>query len=188
MNNTNPKRQAGAILLISLIILLVMTIVGIAAMSSVTLEGKMANNARNHKIAFQAAESALRVGEAKVQAFPEPPVPKDSGCNTACGDVWTEDGFYTNQGSYTADQSWLNVPGPGVKFVTDEEKLPEVDDNAKPLYAIEYVGVHRNIMTLGHQQDVAENEAKIHYRIIARGYGSDIRARAHLMSDYSRRY
>ncbi len=53
------KQQHGSVLIISLLILLVMTIIGISAMSSSTMEEKMAANDRNQKAIFQNAESAL---------------------------------------------------------------------------------------------------------------------------------
>lgn len=57
-------QQRGSVLIVSMLILLVMTLLGITAMSTTTLEEKMAGNVRDHNIAFQAAEAALRDGEA----------------------------------------------------------------------------------------------------------------------------
>ena len=57
-------QQRGSVLVVSLLILLVMTLLGITAMSTTTLEEKMAGNLRDKSIAFQAAEAALRDGEA----------------------------------------------------------------------------------------------------------------------------
>lgn len=51
--------QSGAVLIISLIMLLVMTIIGVTAMRSSTLEEKMAANTMNYNITFHAAESAI---------------------------------------------------------------------------------------------------------------------------------
>lgn len=56
--------QRGAVLAMSLLILLVMTIIGVASMGSTTLQERMANNNQQRQIAFQAAEAALRAGEA----------------------------------------------------------------------------------------------------------------------------
>ncbi len=53
-------RQQGAILVVSLLMLLVMTLLGITAVSTTTLEEKMASNNRQRQLAFQAASSALR--------------------------------------------------------------------------------------------------------------------------------
>ncbi len=185
MYNPNANSQAGAILFISLIILLVMTIIGIAAMSSVTLEGKMANNARNQKIAFQSAESALRAGETWLQRYTAMPEPKDKDCPQDCGHIWVRDGFFDFKNSYTNNESWSAVSGrPRIR--DDAIKLPEA--GAVPRYAIEYVDFFRDPMALGQQQDVSANVTKLHYRIIARGIGGDTRARTHLMSAYARRF
>lgn len=61
-----PKKQAGAVLIISLIILLVITLMGLAGMQTTSLQEKMASNMRDQNIAFQAAESVLRDAEADI--------------------------------------------------------------------------------------------------------------------------
>ncbi len=65
--NINPNRQKGAVLAVSLIILLVMTIIGLQGMSSTTLEERMSRNYRDSQLSFQAAETALRDAETYVQ-------------------------------------------------------------------------------------------------------------------------
>lgn len=57
--NSNLPRQQGAVLVVSLIILVVMTLIGIASMSTSLMQEKMASNAQNTNITFQAAESAI---------------------------------------------------------------------------------------------------------------------------------
>ena len=57
------SQQRGAVLLISLIMLLLLTIIGTAAMRDTNLQERMAGNMRDHHIAFQAAEAALRFAE-----------------------------------------------------------------------------------------------------------------------------
>lgn len=60
----NHKRdQRGSALIISLIILIVMTVLGLTAMSGSGLQEKMAGNSRDINLALQAAEAALRDGE-----------------------------------------------------------------------------------------------------------------------------
>lgn len=58
------SRQRGAVLLVSLMILLIMTVLGIAGMSGTTMEEKMAANNQQQQQAFQASETALRDAEA----------------------------------------------------------------------------------------------------------------------------
>jgi type IV pilus assembly protein PilX len=59
-SQTPLRRQRGAVLIVSLLILLVMTIIGITAMQSTTLQERMAGNARDRNLALQAAESGLK--------------------------------------------------------------------------------------------------------------------------------
>ena len=56
--------QSGAVLIVGLILLLLLTLIGVTSSQVTSLEEKMAGNNRNINIAFQAAESALRAGEA----------------------------------------------------------------------------------------------------------------------------
>jgi type IV pilus assembly protein PilX len=58
------SRQSGAVLIISLIVLLLLTLIGVSSVQTTSLEEKMAGNLRDKNIAFQAAEAALRQGEA----------------------------------------------------------------------------------------------------------------------------
>ena len=74
-----PRRQHGAVLIISLLLLLVMTLIGITAMQSSTLEEKMAGNMHNRNVALQAAEAALRVAEADIEAMVSTAAFDDSG-------------------------------------------------------------------------------------------------------------
>jgi len=59
------KHQGGAALMFSLIFLLLLTIIGLTAMQSSTLQERMAGNTRDTNLAFQAAELGLRAGETR---------------------------------------------------------------------------------------------------------------------------
>ncbi|WP_231882342.1 PilX N-terminal domain-containing pilus assembly protein, partial [Oleiphilus sp. HI0061] len=58
-SSLNLARQKGAVLVVSLIILLLMTLIGVASMSSSIMQEKMASNAQNNNATFQAAENAV---------------------------------------------------------------------------------------------------------------------------------
>lgn len=62
----NANKQSGAVLVVGLIMVLLMTIVGLAAIRGSGLQEIMAGNMRERNMAFQAAEAGLRVGEAVV--------------------------------------------------------------------------------------------------------------------------
>lgn len=53
------SQQRGAVLVVSLIVLLLLTILAITASNTATLQERMASNAQEANVAFQAAESGL---------------------------------------------------------------------------------------------------------------------------------
>lgn len=57
------SRQQGVVLVVALILLLILTLLGLASVQSTSLQEKMAGNQRQHQLAFEAAEAALRQGE-----------------------------------------------------------------------------------------------------------------------------
>lgn len=59
--NRIVNRQSGAVLVIGLIVLLVVTLLGVAGMNSSLMQERMAANAQNANRTFQAAESSVGV-------------------------------------------------------------------------------------------------------------------------------
>jgi len=81
------RRQRGAALVVALIMLLVMTVLGIAAMQVTRMEERMAGNSRDVNLAFQAAEAGLRDAEKRIFVGPKP-MPT---CSAAPCTVWDKD-------------------------------------------------------------------------------------------------
>jgi len=61
--NKSSQQQKGAVLIVGLIMLFVMTLISISSMSGSVLEERMSSNFKDRQTAFQAAEAALRQGE-----------------------------------------------------------------------------------------------------------------------------
>ena len=61
--------QHGMVLIMGMIFMLVLTLIVVSSMRTTLLEERMAGNARDNDLAFQAAEAALRAGERIVTAF-----------------------------------------------------------------------------------------------------------------------
>ena len=59
-----PHPERGVVLLVALVMLLLVTVLGLASVRMLTLEERMAANSLDRNLAFQAAETALREGEA----------------------------------------------------------------------------------------------------------------------------
>jgi len=77
--NINVKKQSGAILVVGLVLLLVLTVLGISTMSTASLELNMAGNDQFAENAFQLAESGIDVTIANVAAGVGVPPPLNPG-------------------------------------------------------------------------------------------------------------
>lgn len=62
------KSQSGAVLVVGLVLLLILTVIGLASIRGTDLQERMAGNMRDRNIAFQSAEAALRRGESVLNA------------------------------------------------------------------------------------------------------------------------
>ncbi|MBU6478843.1 MAG: pilus assembly protein, partial [Xanthomonadaceae bacterium] len=71
-NHPTPPRRAqrGVALIVALILLIVITLVGLAAIGTTILQNKMTANQYDRQIAFQSAEAALRVAAALIPNNP----------------------------------------------------------------------------------------------------------------------
>lgn len=59
MNTADIKKQSGAVLVMALVMLAVLTLIGVASMDSSSLQLKVASNIQEHEVAFQAAQAAI---------------------------------------------------------------------------------------------------------------------------------
>ena len=73
------RTQSGVALIVSLMLLIVITLLGISGMRTTTLEEKMAGNMRDMQLAFNAAETALREGEEILRQPTLPPFNDTNG-------------------------------------------------------------------------------------------------------------
>ena len=71
------QKQTGAVLIMGLVLLMALTIVGVAMIGNNTLEQRMAGNAYDSSLAFNAAETASRDIESRI--FPLTIAPTTSG-------------------------------------------------------------------------------------------------------------
>jgi type IV pilus assembly protein PilX len=131
---TNLER--GFILISALIFMIVLTIVGVAVVTSTTSEEKMARNFRDRDIAFAAAEAALRDAELRLTgAWKWPYQPENitnfnASCNSGlCDSVLSQVGggpvdqvdFYV-AGLATSSQIGAITGSPVVQGLTDQPR------------------------------------------------------------------
>ena len=139
-HTTRINKQTGSILIISLIILVAMTLIGITAMRTSVMEEKMAGNMRNKELAFQAAEATLRAAEQNIQ---------DNIISTASFDTDGSDGLYnfsTANDSTRNDRVWETI----TDWYSDNETLEytafSTDYNLEkaPRYVIQHLATTGN--------------------------------------------
>lgn len=70
-------RQRGAVLIVALLFLVILTMLGVTAMSGTMMEERMSGNSRDINIALQAAEAALRDARRDINRLPISGVARD---------------------------------------------------------------------------------------------------------------
>lgn len=173
----NPaSRQRGAALLVSLIMLLVMTVLAVTATRTTTLQERMAGNLRNKSLAFEAAETTLRVGEVWVedQVGGERPLAiAPSSCGSPPCDVLTNGSL-----DPMASGTW----NPGTHVRTG----PSIEGTAQdPQFFIEQQQAVRDALNIGQAVD---QSARLYYRVTARSVGGNTTAVSLLRSTYAARF
>ncbi len=119
---SSRSRQQGASLIVVLILLLVMTLLGLAVLRSTLLEERMTANLQDRSWSFQAAEAALRDGEALAATRPAVPA---AGC--AAGVCSTPVATDAERWRTAGFNGWVNGSDQGTR-------------TARPQYFIEYMG------------------------------------------------
>lgn len=157
----NISAQRGAVLVVSLIFLLVLTLIGVVSMQNTTLEERMARNVYDGERAFQAAEAALREGEEWVMDIDpySPPALKTSCVAPPCvAFVYPED----NAASW-----WTtNATEYGASGTQDFAALSQ-----DPRYFNEYAGYDPAVTVIDHDER-AQEIGPHWYRTTAAGFGA----------------
>lgn len=175
---SHASGQRGAVLVISLILLLVMTVLGLAAMHVTRMEERMAGNYRDVNIAFQGAESGLRDAEVRIRQMVARP---DTCASAPCAvpAVWERNALPENlrnqDGEWWTDNA-LEYGEDGEHEITQA--------TADPRVLIEDAGFVPDSLTVGH----GPPEGRNFYRITAHSFGATDTARAVLESTYTRRF
>jgi type IV pilus assembly protein PilX len=160
--------QRGAILVTSLLLLLVITIIGVTVMQMSRMQERMAGNARDVNLAFQAGESSLRAGEAVVLAFAAAPVT----CAAAPCDVFERK---TLPPLNYQTKTWWTDTALSDANVAQSDGLSE-----NPRYVVEQYGWIRN------SWDVTDTTGRDVYQISSRSTGGSGKAEVILQSTYAR--
>ncbi|MDF1691176.1 MAG: PilX N-terminal domain-containing pilus assembly protein [Zhongshania sp.] len=169
----NRDSQRGAVLIVSLVFMLILTIISIASMQTATLQERMAGNMKENTIAFQSAEAALRTAEAVLRSGILPGFDGTGGFYQSCPDpADTRDAC-----KYPA---WADYDSAGWLSLSD--KIPDVAK--QPEYIIQQLN------RAGNKNEVLDSDRPVSrdgfYRVIARGFGYSDRSMVVLATTFKR--
>lgn len=171
-------KQHGVALVLALVFLVIMTILGVAAMSSSNLQEKMAGNQKDRNLAFQASETALVKGEYWIGSQTAMPIFDDSVTN---------DGLH--HPSTTTTPAWDDSASSNVWTGNDNATYSGLTKvSSQPKYIIEDLG---EIQDTGSSLSLPNNyktTGKNLFRITARGKGGTDAATAMVQSTYEKRF
>ena len=174
-----PHRQHGTVLVISLIMMLLLTLIGVTAMQTTTMEERMAGNMVDVNRSFQAAEAALRFGE----GWLAPLTTEAATCSSSPCDVWARGAI--NDGTRGVDpglkdSAWWAANAK--EYGTEAQELDGLADD--PLYVIEHNYLVRDSKTVG----FGPPTGRTFYRVTARAVGGQDTTETILQTTYVKRY
>lgn len=119
-------RQNGSALLVSLIMLLLLTLVAVAGMQGTILQERMTGNLRDRDLAFQAAEAALREGEAYARDNPGVVYGNTNGLyqvNAANRPDWSTRNIVAGNGARTYGDNFARVASQPTYYIEEISTL-----------------------------------------------------------------
>tara|TARA_R110002072_G_scaffold59158_5_gene150810 strand:+ start:87675 stop:88268 length:594 start_codon:yes stop_codon:yes gene_type:complete len=192
LNRSFVHKQGGVALFMSLVMLLIITILGLSSVQTTTLQERMARNARDTNLAFQATEAAIKDAETLVETFNslvdfgDDPRSNPAQCYASPS---AAEGFYYERG-YNCSSNWSGVDwSSGTGFIAAATAITGVAE--QPKYIVEHVKTvvadedRLNLDNIG--QDTGSGRAQI-FRITVYGTGGTDTAHVMIQSTYGRRF
>jgi type IV pilus assembly protein PilX len=173
-------RECGAALIVSLVFLVVLTLTGVASTQVNILEERMAGNMRDRSLAFQAAETALRVAENRLSPAASLPVFDDTSGFYVCTDA------HPSWWDALTDSDWASSSDK----VQHYSGTSLADVASSPGYVVEQLKHESTGAASGGSKQAgvptAAGSAQKWYRITARGTGGSASSTVILQSIYRR--
>lgn len=175
--------QKGVVLVVSLMILLTMTLVGITAMRVTVLEERMSGNLRDQNLAFQASESALMYGIEWVRNLPDAPDANESGSNK----VWEEGVLGTSppMGDFGDPDDELDTGYIEFGAIDNMEEPNLLGVVAQPRLVVEESQFIPDDLS---PETRATRTGVIYYTVTALGYGGSANARSMVQAVVAKRF
>lgn len=188
----NKQKQEGIVLFMSLVMLLLLTVLGVSSIQTTSLQQRMARNANDGNLAFQAAEVALRDGEDLLENLNN--LTTDFGVPTPPGDqcptfTMRVKGYYF-EAAPCAVPNWKELDWTGdAGFIDSTINVTGVA--TQPKYIVEHVRTiiadadALNLDNIG--DDIGAGQTEV-FRVTARGYGVTADAQVMIQGTYGKQF
>jgi len=165
------KNQRGVVLILALTILMVLTLVGVSAMKTSSLQERMSGNSRDYQVAFEAAEIALRAGEDYIKTISTTADFSSAGAN---GKYVAR--IVTSPGAWELESNWTSGNTESVTLAnvsqTPEFMVEILDSTYGQIDSLTPGGAATGVVSL--------------FRVTARGYGKNPNTRVMLQADFGK--
>lgn len=181
-------KEQGAVLFLTMTILLILTVLGISSIQTTSMQERMARNYRDVNVAFQGAEAAVIEAEeyietiANIGAFPDE---SDANlcvaglCNAIDGnEKWTQNFGYVD---------WTD----NTTHIETDVTAAELGAADVPRYMIEYVSrivIEQDTLNIGNVGEGGNSGRAYIFRITGRGTGGTNEAKAMVQALYGRQF
>ncbi len=195
------KRQRGVILIVSLIMLLAMTLIGVGLSTGSILQERLASNTRQASLARANAESALREAEVRLDTLFGTVANVEPAIATAFNIANDELRVSVNRSGFNLEplpasfdvtdaSSWTTTPGFSAAATAADRISAQGRVQTQPRYMIEYIGLlplNGAPSSIDVSVEVRDDIDQIPhaFRITAIGYGQNERIYSVLQSVYS---
>ncbi len=173
MSIQHLKKQSGVVLIISLILLVILTTLGLSSMQGTMSEIAMSGNLRESDLSFQTAEMGLIAAEEFIESA------------GSLADFNNANGLYDLAASdpdYFQDATWASAQVSGVTVA---------GVHSKPKFVIKYLG--DRVQNSGSRINIGGYGSSVgkkvsNFRSTARGYGQTDRASTMVQSYFGREF
>lgn len=172
---SSSGQQNGAALIIGLVLLMSLTIIGIGALSTTTLEQRMAGNMGDLNLAFNAAETAGQLFPVQIAPVQQEPNPQND-CTAAAPPCITK-GLDINWWDNADESFWTTN---GTRYIEDIEGV-----KTRPRQIVEKDSIVYDDVGVGHKPG---RKRTVYYRLTTRGTGASDSTEAVVQQTIAKRY
>jgi len=184
------KQQRGAVLVVSLLLLLVMTVLALGASQTTRLQERMSANMRDRDLAFESSEAGLRNGERIIDSLTVAPTPCTSGrCQVY-------DRAFLPAAMAFQTQTWWDTQSWGYKTDVTFDSTHRTAASgglisgsgmagADPQFVVEELEEVTDALTV---PPTGPPPSRIYYRVTSASQGGSAQAQVVLQSTFARRY